>query len=243
MFEITRQVRIQLDHPFVILEPVHRGLINGAGGGRIGRAGNSRNDARAADARAVHGVEVAVRRFVVHDGDAARGRAARLYAKQRGAIVVRSIDAGRHDDDALHVQSPVQRRHFRGLQGLRYIQMRGRKRKYFWIAVKMRVAIAGVRRDFKIHRRGRLSSFSKATFRAQQNPRGNRSRYELASRQHSFLPDCLDVSDLAPRPGAVYGKLVDSERVRGFNPTSFKGCLLDTKKMLRESLSALAMRN
>jgi hypothetical protein len=44
----------------------------------------------------------------------------------------------------------VKRGHVFRLEGFRGVQARGWKREFFVIAVKMRVAVAGVRRDFKI---------------------------------------------------------------------------------------------
>ena len=65
-------------------------------------------EADAAEAGLLHGVEIGLAGLVVDHGDAARGRAARLHAEQRGRIVG-AIDARRHDHHALDMQRLVQR--------------------------------------------------------------------------------------------------------------------------------------
>ena len=74
----------------------------------------------AAHAGLAHGVEIALRRLVVDDGDAARVGAARLHAVQRRGIVG-AVDARRDDHHALHVQRLVERRHLLGQRQLRRI--------------------------------------------------------------------------------------------------------------------------
>src|SRR3989442_12963685 len=81
--------------------------------GGVADAGRGEIEPDAAHAGLAHRVELAVRGLVVDDGDAAPVGTARLHAAERGRVVG-ALDARRHDDHALDVTRPLERRHLFG---------------------------------------------------------------------------------------------------------------------------------
>ena len=144
-------------------------------------------EADAADARFVHGVEIALQRLVVDHGDAARIRAARLDAEQRSGVVG-AIDARRHDHHALDMQRPVQRRHFFRRCWFRRIDTPREERKFLRVAVDVGMAIAGVSRNVEIHRRRGLRGPGESIAAGHGNPGGDRGTKDTASGEHPLTP-------------------------------------------------------
>ena len=133
-----------------------------------GLAARREVEPNASDSGSAHGVEVALRCMVVNHGHAAGIRTASFHSIQRGGIIG-PIDAGRHDHHACHMERPMERRHLRGQGRLRRITAPGPEWKSFLVAEDVRVAVAGVRRDGKIHCRRRLRRFSIACRAARQS--------------------------------------------------------------------------
>jgi len=109
-----RQRDVHLHVPAARLHALH-GIVKAlARHDRVGLGGaGGEVDADAADAGALHGVEIRLGRLLVDHGDAARVAAACLHAHERGRVV-RAIHARRHDHHALHAERAVQLGHLRG---------------------------------------------------------------------------------------------------------------------------------
>ena len=182
-----REIGEELDMPAAPLDALDRGLKARAADIGIVDAAGGEIEPDAADARLVHGVEVALRRLVVDHGDAAGGRAAGLHPKQ-GRGIVGAIDAWRDDHHALDVQGLVQRRHLLGRRQFRGVDAPFEERKFGGVAMDVGVAIAGARGNVEIHRRRRLRRGGKNGSVGHGYSGRDGSKQNTASRQHGLLP-------------------------------------------------------
>jgi hypothetical protein len=119
-------------------------------GPRIEDASLLKIDADAADAGPRHGVQLRRACRLADHGDAASPLRAELaHPVQRGRIV-RAVDAGRHDHDAVHVQRVLKGEQRRGGGGRRRVAAPGPVWKPRRVE-DMHVAIAGAARHLKGH--------------------------------------------------------------------------------------------
>ena len=167
--------------------PLDRGLEARAADLGVIDAAGCQIETDTADAQLVHGVEIAVRRLVVDDGDAARGRAARLHAEQ-GRGVVGAVDARRHDHHTLDVQCLVHGRHFLRRRQFWRIDAPRKERKFGGIAVNMGMAVAGAGRHIEIYRCRWLCCSGARVSVGHDHSSRNGGKQNTASGEHRFTP-------------------------------------------------------
>jgi len=171
-----RQPRVELNVPRPAAEAATGCLKSLARRRRIRHAQRFKVEPDAADAAALHLLELCIGDLVVDDRDATRARR-KLPDRVQRARIVGPIDARLDDDDAVHMECAMQRSHFRDGRRLGRIRAARPEREARRVAEDVGMTIACAGRHVEIHRlwRAPLTRLPR---------RGSRRRRERAAAMH-----------------------------------------------------------